>query len=188
MARAQHSEGTLQEAIQMTAALHPNEQIVRKPRLWDRPDGLGLAASIIIPFAAVLVGNGLLVMAGSEQNADYEAVSWNPPGWLIGAIWCVIYPLWGAARWKVATSGHAQSGRSLWVAALILWGLCYPIVTAFVGTHGSAIANGFSLLLAIVAIVRVWPASMAAVVMIVPSIIWLFVANALGLAALAQAS
>ena len=75
-----------------------------------------------------------------------------------------------------------------WVAALIVWGLFYPVVTAFVGTVGSVAANMFSLALAIVTIIRVWPASMAAVAMIAPSIIWLCIANAFGFAALEGAS
>lgn len=151
---------------------------------WDRQTGVGVALSIVLPFLAVLLGNGLIYASGSLNNPDYEAVSWGPPGWMIGLIWCVIYPLWGAARWKVAAKGDANSGRSYWVAALIVWGLFYPVVTAFVGTAGSVAANVFSLVLAIITIIRVWPASMAAVAMIAPSILWLFVANALGFAAL----
>lgn len=154
---------------------------------WDRPDGLGLALSSIIPLAAVLVGNGLIALSGDMENPDYAAVAWNPPGWLIGAIWCVIYPLWGAARWKTATADDPRASRSWWVAGLIVWGLCYPVVTAFVDTTGSAIANGFSLALAVTAAVRVAPVSWAAFWMIAPSIVWLVIANALGLQALVQA-
>lgn len=151
---------------------------------WDRPDTGGLVLSILLPLAAVLIGNGLIYASGSLNNPDYEAVSWGPPGWVIGMIWCVIYPLWGAARWKVAAKHDACARRSYWVAALIVWGLFYPVVTAFVGTAGSVAANVFSLVLAIVTIIRVWPASMAAVAMIAPSIVWLFIANAFGFAAL----
>lgn len=157
------------------------------PPLWDRPDGLGLAASMLVPLAAVLVGNGLLFATGGEENPDYAAVAWNPPGWLIGAIWCVIYPLWGAARWKTAIAADARSGRSWWLVALIVWGLAYPVVTAFVDTLGSVVANGFSLALAVAAIVRVWPVSTAAALLTAPSIVWLCIANALGLSALQAA-
>lgn len=155
--------------------------------LWDRPDALGLAVSMLGPLLAVLVGNGLLFAAGGMENPDYAAVAWGPPGWLIGTIWCVIYPLWGAARWKTATADDPRAGRSWWLVALIVWGLAYPVVTAFVGTEGSVIANVFSLALAVAAVVRVWPVSLAAVVMIGPSIVWLLIANALGFAALEQA-
>ncbi len=165
---------------------HPGKDGSAGP-VWDRANMLGLTLSIVLPLAAVLMGNGLLFALGDVENPDYAAVSWNPPGWLIGAIWCVIYPLWGAARWKTATKDDPRASRSMWVAALIVWGLFYPVVTAFVDTTGSAIANGFSLLLAIMAIIRVWPVSMAAVTMIAPSILWLIVANALGLQALEMA-
>jgi benzodiazapine receptor len=155
---------------------------------WDRPNGLGLTLSIVLPLAAVLIGNGLLALTGGEENADYQAVPWNPPGWLIGAIWCVIYPLWGAARWKTATKDDPRAGRSMWVAALIVWGLFYPVVTAFVDTLGSVIANGFSLALAAVALLKVRPVSGLAAWMIVPSFVWLVIANALGIQALQMAS
>lgn len=155
---------------------------------WDRPNGLGLALSMVIPVVTVIVANGvMLAVGGVENNADYEAVPWNPPGWLIGAIWCVIYPLWGAARWKTATDADPRSNRSWWPVALILWGLCYPIVVAFVDTLGSAIANGFSLALALAALVMVWPVSRAAALLIAPSIVWLVIANVLGLQALQMA-
>jgi len=155
--------------------------------VWDRPNGLGLLLSIVLPLAAVLIGNGLLFTLGPPPGAAHAAVSWNPPGWLIGAIWCVIYPLWGAARWKTATADDPRARRSWWVAALIVWGLCYPIVTAFVGTFGSVIANGFSLVLAAAALIMVRPVSGLAAWMITPSIVWLIVANALGLQALQMA-
>jgi len=169
------------------ATLTDNQMAGGRGPLWDRPDRLGLAVSLLIPLVAVVAGNGILFALGDAENPDYAAVPWNPPGWLIGAIWCVIYPLWGAARWKVATADDPRAGRSLWLAALIVWGLLYPVVTAFVGTLGSVIANGFSLALAVVAIVRVWPVSTAAALLTAPSIVWLCIANALGLSALQAA-
>lgn len=161
--------------------------IPHNPPAWDKRDRTGLTLSILIPLVAVLVGNGLMVLADGRENADYAAVSWSPPGWLVGAIWLVIYPLWGAARWNVATSDDARASLSMWVAALMVWGLCYPVVVSFTGTAGSVAANVFSLVLAIVAIIRVWPVSVAAVTMIAPSIIWLCIANALGFEALESA-
>jgi tryptophan-rich sensory protein len=155
--------------------------------VWDRPNGLGLALSMIIPLVAVVAGNSAMLAVGSMENPDYAAVPWNPPGWLIGAIWCVIYPLWGAARWKTATAADPRSSRSWWPVALIVWGLCYPVVTAFVDTLGSAIANGFSLALALASTLMVWPVSRAAAYLIAPSIVWLIIANALGLQALQMA-
>ena len=154
---------------------------------WDRRDGLGLALSMAIPLLAVVVGNGLVYAFGNMQNPDYEAVAWNPPGWLIGAIWCVIYPLWGAARWQTASAHDPRAQRSWWVAGLIVWGLLYPIITAYVGTLGSVLANGLSLALAVVAAIMVRPVSTAAFWLIVPSLVWLVIANTLGLQALQMA-
>lgn len=156
------------------------------PPIWDRPTFNGLGVSIVVPLAAVLVGNGLVTMFGGEEDAAYQAVPWNPPGWLIGAIWTVIYPLWGAARWKTATADDSRVGRSWWPVALIVWGLCYPLLIEVVGTMGSVIANAFSLALAIWALLRVRPVSSTAAWLIAPSLVWLGIANALGLAALEQ--
>lgn len=150
---------------------------------WNRPTRWGLTISAIAPLAAVLIGNALVLTMGSEQDAAYEAVSWNPPGWVIAAVWCVIYPLWGAARWHVVQN-DALAGRAWWVVALIVWGLCYPVVVAFTDTLGSVIANGFSLVLALVAALRVRPASRTAFWLVAPSIVWLVIANTLGLQAL----
>ena len=155
--------------------------------VWDKPNGLGLALSMVIPLVAVVAGNGILFAVGDVENADYAAVPWNPPGWLIGAIWCVIYPLWGAARWKTATADDPRAARSWWPVALIVWGLMYPVVTAYVGTLGSVMANGFSLGLAVVAALMVRPVSKVAFWLIAPSLVWLVIANVLGLQALQMA-
>lgn len=97
----------------MTAlhTMHASETGPARP-IWDRATGVGLAVSILVPLIAVVVGNGLLFAIGDAENPDYAAVSWNPPGWLIGAIWCVIYPLWGAARWKTAIASDSRARRS----------------------------------------------------------------------------
>lgn len=170
----------------MATTIGRSERRSRAP--WDRPDGWGLALSIAIPLVAVLAGNGILSLTGSEEDPAYQAVAWNPPGWMIGAIWTVIYPMWGAARWKVATKDDARASRSRWLVALIAWGLCYPVVVEFTGTLGSVIANGFSLLLAVFVAMRVRPVSAAAFWLVAPSLIWLSVANALGITALTQAN
>lgn len=160
----------------------------RHPPPWDRPDRIGLALSMALPLVAVLIGNGLVALFGAEEEAAYQAVPWNPPGWLIAAIWTAIYPMWGAARWKTATADDVRSNRSWWLVALIVWGFCYPVVIEFVGTMGSVIANGLSLALAIVALLQVRPVSRAAAWLIAPSLVWLVIANALGLSALEYAS
>lgn len=157
----------------------------RRP-LWDRPTLVGALVSAAAPLAAVIIGNALVALTGAEENPDYAAVSWNPPGWLIGAIWLVIYPLWGLARWKTATSGGLAS-RSWWLVALMAWGLAYPVVVAFTDTTGSVIANGASFVLTLAAFIRVWPASKTAAALIAPSLLWLVIANTLGWAALQNA-
>lgn len=159
----------------------------RETPVWNGPNGLGLALSMVIPLVAVVAGNGILFAVGDPENADYAAVPWNPPGWPIGAIWCVIYPLWGAARWKTATAADPRASRSSWPVALIVWGLMYPVVTAYVGTLGSVLANAFSLGLAVVAALMVRPVATAAFWLIAPSLVWLVIANALGLQALQMA-
>jgi tryptophan-rich sensory protein len=95
--------------------------------------------------------------------------------------------MWGAARWYAWQTGLSGRRRSRWVAALIVWGLLYPIISGLTGVAGSAIANVASLALVLVAAWQVRGVSKRAFWLLAPSIAWISFATWLGFAALANA-
>ncbi len=152
-------------------------------RAWNNPDGFGALLSATAPLAATMIENGLIFTFGAMKDSAYDATGLAPPGWVVGAIWTVIYPMWGLARWRTWNSGPKGPASAAWITALIVWGLLYPLGSLFWATRGSAVANVLSLLLCLVATWRAAKASRTAGWLMAPSVVWLCYASYLGWAA-----
>lgn len=154
---------------------------------WNRNDGLGFWLSVLGPLALVLIGNALIFAAGWNVGDPRQQAAITPPGWFVGLMWVIIYPMWGAARWYVWQTGLAGQRRSRWIAALIGWGLAYPIVTGLGGVGVAAIANVISLALVLIAAWQARGVTKRAFWLIAPSVLWIAFATMLGFAILAAA-
>jgi tryptophan-rich sensory protein len=154
---------------------------------YNRNDKRGVLLSVLGPLIAVLIENAIIFALGAAQNDEaFRSVALAPPGWFVGLVWTVIYPMWGYARWRAVQDGHTAALRSWWIVALILWGLAYPIATLGFDVVIGAWLNVASLLLALTTFARVQPKSPAAAPWLIPSIVWMAFASYLGFAALAN--
>ncbi|MES2036107.1 MAG: TspO/MBR family protein [Pseudomonadota bacterium] len=150
----------------------------------DRADRVGMLWSILTPLVLAIVANAAIFLTGwSQEDQAYDAVSFSPPGWVVGSIWLLIFPMWGYARWKAYQAGPEGRRESWWAAALIAWSLAYPIVVVFLDTTGSAWMNVASLALAAVTAWRLSTVSRTAAAWVLPSLAWLTFASILGFAA-----
>lgn len=155
---------------------------------WNKNDKRGLAISIALPVLAVLIGNAIIYALGwNESSRAYDAGPLSPPGWFVGAVWIVLYAMWGAARWYAYQTGLAGRRASYWVLLLMLWGLAYPIITAAGDSGVSALANVISLALALWTTSKLRPVSKRAFWLAVPPVLWIGFAAILGFAALSYA-
>ena len=151
---------------------------------FNKPDRLGVLLSAAVPLLAALGANLLIWATGwSQQDQAYDAVAFSPPGWVVGVIWMVIFPMWGYARWRAWQSGPDGRRESWWAVALIFWALAYPIAVLFLDTVGGAWANLASLAFAAFVCWRLWTVSRGAAGWVVPSLVWLTFASVLGFAA-----
>lgn len=155
----------------------------------NRPDRVGALLSAAVPLVLAGIANLLIFASGwSNEDPAYDAVSFSPPGWVVGAIWLVIFPMWGYARWRAFQAGTTGRSESWWAVALIGWALAYPIVVLFLDTTGSAWANVFSLALAAATAWRLSTVSKPAAAWVLPSLAWLTFASVLGFAAVSTAA
>ncbi len=72
----------------------------------------------LIGFLAVSVGGGFLIGTASRPDDWYRALEkpwFNPPDWVFGPTWSVLYVLIAVAGWRVWRSGHRK--------ALVAWGV-----------------------------------------------------------------
>lgn len=66
-----------------------------------------LIVALLIPFIAAAIGG---VATQRSVNGWYRTLhkpTWNPPGWLFGPVWTVLYLLMGMASWLVWQNGEA---------------------------------------------------------------------------------
>lgn len=148
----------------------------------------GSIAKLVIAVA----GSGLAGVAGSlftsaaipAWYATLQKPALNPPAWLFGPVWAVLYVLMGISFWLIWESHRSEKKRAmvLFGVQLILNALWSPI---FFGAH--AIGNAF------VVIVLLWAAivltilifkniSKLAAWLLVPYILWVSFAGYLNFA------
>ena len=139
--------------------------------------GLSLAL-----FLTLVLGGGLVIgflTAPGEWYAQLAKPSFNPPGWIFGPAWTVLYILIAIAGWRVWNRDRAGWPMKLWWAQLVLNFLWTPI---FFSAHqiGLALAVILVLLVAILSfIVTSWRQERAASWMFVPYAAWVAFASTL---------
>ena len=108
--------------------------------------------------------------------------AWNPPGWIFGPVWTILYALMAVAAWRVWLKGgwtKQKAALRLFVAQWALNALWTPL---FFGLHqpGWALAEILVLLLAILATMRAfWRVDRAAGLLMPPYAAWVAFATVL---------
>ena len=64
-------------------------------------DGGGLVFSLLLSFAAAGLGGWLTNTALSEWYPSLTKPSWNPPDWIFGPVWTLLYAAMAIAAWLV---------------------------------------------------------------------------------------
>jgi len=94
----------------------------------------------LVLFLILVVGGGLLVGALTAPDAWYAGLakpSFNPPGWLFGPVWTVLYVLIAVAGWRIWQRARSGWAMGLWWTQLGLNFLWSPV---FFGAHRPGLA------------------------------------------------
>jgi benzodiazapine receptor len=151
------------------------------------PDGsarlaVALGGWLLLCFAAASFGG--LFMPG-DWYASLKKPAWNPPGWVFGPVWMVLYTMMAVAAWLVwQRGGFAAQCRplTLFLVQLALNAVWTPL---FFGLHwpGAASAENVLLWLAIAATLTTFrPVSRLAAWLLAPYLAWVSFAAALNFA------
>lgn len=84
----------------------------------------------LILFLVLVIGGGLAigyVTAPGEWYAGLAKPSFNPPGWIFGPVWTVLYVLIAVAGWRVWQHDRRGLPMRLWWAQLGLNFLWSPV-------------------------------------------------------------
>jgi tryptophan-rich sensory protein len=129
----------------------------------------------LVLFLALVVGGGLaigLVTTPGEWYAQLAKPAFNPPGWIFGPVWTVLYVFIAIAGWRLWRRDRTGWPMRLWWAQLALNFLWSPL---FFAAHlvGSALAVLLMLLAAIVALIATaWRLDRVAAWLCVPYAVW----------------
>jgi tryptophan-rich sensory protein len=151
----------------------------------SRPSGrqtLALIGWLVLCFAAS--GTAVFVSIGGWYSS-LNKPSWNPPPWIFGPVWSLLYMMMAVAAWLVwREGGWKQHGRTLGLF-LLQWLLNALWTPLFFGMHRSGLAFAEIIMLWIVlaATLRLfWQVSKVAGVLLVPYLAWVSLAAALNFA------
>ncbi len=140
---------------------------------------LVLAGWVLLCLAAASLG---AFFGPVEWYASLKKPSWNPPGWIFGPVWTVLYTMMAVAAWLVwRQGGWGKQCKPLliFLVQLALNALWTPL---FFGWHrpGLAFAEIVLLWLAIATTIVVFrPVNRTAMLLLVPYLGWVSFAAAL---------
>lgn len=140
---------------------------------------LGLIGWLVLSFAAAAIGGAFLP---GEWYAQLRKPSWNPPSWIFGPVWTILYAMMAVAAWLVwqrGGFGRQRAALSLFVVQWMFNALWSPI---FFGMQrpGLAFLDLVLLWIALMAtLVVFWRVRPVAGVLLVPYAAWVTFAGAL---------
>jgi translocator protein len=147
-------------------------------------DGPRAAIATLLIFLAIAFVPSI-IGASFRPDAWYEALikpSWNPPSWLFGPVWTVLYTLIGYAgylAWRSSTASQRVGAFGIYAIQLLLNALWSPL---FFGYHSpglalvNIVAQWVAISLNIFAFYRIKP---AAGLLLTPYLLWVTFALAL---------
>ena len=145
-----------------------------------------LALGLFFLACFLAAGLGSLFTMGSLGSwyAGLAKPLWNPPGWVFGPVWSVLYAMMAVAGWMVWRRGRAASQLALrWFAVQLVLNVGWSAVFFGLQLPGLAVVEILVLWGAIaVTLVTSWKVSRAAVILLAPYLLWVSIAAVLNFA------
>lgn len=136
----------------------------------------------LVVFLVVVIGGGLAIGLVTRPDGWYAELAkppFNPPNWIFGPVWTILYVLIAVAGWRTFRRDAGGTAMKLWAAQLALNFLWSPV---FFAAHivGAALAVVVLLFAAIVGfIAATWTVDRPAAWMFVPYAAWVVFATLL---------
>lgn len=99
------------------------------PSIWNRGNTAGLAVNIAISIGLALAANALVFLVNPAEQARTPAYRLQPPGFVIGIVWIILFASMGTARWLIVRREEREFKNANLVFLLILLCVAYPLYT-----------------------------------------------------------
>ncbi|MEF2551647.1 TspO/MBR family protein [Aurantimonas sp. A2-1-M11] len=132
-------------------------------------------------YLALTIGGGLLIGAVTAPGDWYQALQkpwFDPPGWVFGPAWGLLYVLIAIAGWRISRRGELRAARIWWLQLGLnfLW----PFLFFRVHATGLALVEIVLLLAVICAFIALtWRADRVSALLFVPYGAWVTFATLL---------
>ena len=117
--------------------------------------------------------------------AQLNKPSWNPPSWVFGPVWTLLYLMMAVAAWLVWREGGWQRQKLALVLFVIQWGFNALWTPLFFGLHLTGLALADITILWLVLLITVkafWQVRPLAGALLVPYLAWVSFATVLNFA------
>ena len=138
-----------------------------------------LAGWLLLTFSAS--ATAVFVSTGGWY-AELAKPAWNPPGWVFGPVWTVLYAMMAVAAWRVWLHGGWAKQKAALGLFVVQWALNALWTPLFFGLQqpGWALAEILVLLAAILATLRAfWRVDRSAGLLLLPYAAWVAFATVL---------
>lgn len=96
----------------------------------NSPALTGSSAISLLAFVVVVVGVGIAIgftTAPGEWYAALEKPVFNPPSWVFGPVWTVLYVLIAISGWRIWMVAPRSGAMAAWVLQMVLNWLWSPV-------------------------------------------------------------
>lgn len=142
----------------------------------------------LLLFLVLTAGGGALIGATNTPGAWYAALEkpfFNPPDWVFGPVWTVLYVMIGVAGWRIWSEMRTGGAMTAWWLQLGLNFLWSPVFFTL-NSPGAALLVILALLGAILAFVALaWNRDRIAALLFLPYLAWVAFATVLNAAIVA---
>jgi len=145
-------------------------------------DIIALVVAVAICFAAAAVGGYATTRSLRDWYVALPKPRWNPPNWVFGPVWTVLYFAMAVSAWLVwrARDEHEVTPALVWFAAQLVLNVAWSVVFFGLRAPKAGLAVIVGLWLAILGTIAAFlPLSTAAGVILVPYLLWVTFATAL---------
>jgi tryptophan-rich sensory protein len=140
---------------------------------------------VLAGFFLVTVGGGLAIGFVTRPGAWYAGLvkpSFNPPNWIFGPAWTVLYVLIAVAGWRVFEREPGSAAMAVWAVALALNFLWSPVFFGAQRPEAARAVVAMLLAATVVFIALAWRIDATAALLFVPYAAWVAFATLLNAA------